>query len=134
MSLQWPVEKSHGTLTRPQMWQEGRRRKRERKCSLVNFSTEKKGVKHFNFLEGNWWLTTFQSVQRFKPPIYLHLIFEISSVTWFFFQFRNIKFEKSKNQFDFEIEFCRLHPQQKLSSNFTKNQVCFKIDFFFMSL
>ena len=28
-----------------------------------------------------------------------------------FFQFRNIKFKKSKNQFDFEIDFCRLHRQ-----------------------
>ena len=30
------------------------------------------------------------------PPVYLHLIFEISSVTWFFFQFRNINFKKLK--------------------------------------
>ena len=46
-----------------------------------------------------------------KPTVYLHLIFEISSVTRFFFQFRNIKFKKLKNQFDFEIDFCRLHRQ-----------------------
>ena len=45
------------------------------------------------------------------PPVYLHLIFEISSVTRIFFQFRNIKFKKLKNQFDFEIDFCRLHRQ-----------------------
>ena len=30
---------------------------------------------------------------------------------WIFFQFRSIKFKKSKNQFDFEIDFCRLHRQ-----------------------
>ena len=45
------------------------------------------------------------------PPVYLHLIFEIWSVTRIFFQFRNIKFEKLKNQFDFEIDFGRLHRQ-----------------------
>ena len=45
-----------------------------------------------------------------SPPVYLHLIFEIWSVTRFFL-FRNIKFEKSKNQFDFKIDFCRLHRQ-----------------------
>ena len=45
------------------------------------------------------------------PLVYLHLIFEISTVTRFFFQFRNIKFKNSKNQFDFEIDFCRLHRQ-----------------------
>ena len=28
-----------------------------------------------------------------------------------FFQFRNIKFKKLENQFDFEIDFCRLHRQ-----------------------
>ena len=29
----------------------------------------------------------------------------------FFFQFRNIKFKMLENQFDFEIDFCRLHKQ-----------------------
>ena len=29
----------------------------------------------------------------------------------FFFQFGNIKIKKSKNQFDFEIDYCRLHRQ-----------------------
>ena len=28
-----------------------------------------------------------------------------------FFQFQNIKFKNLKNQFDFEIDFCRLHRQ-----------------------
>ena len=42
------------------------------------------------------------------PPVYLHLIFEISSVTRFFF---NFEISSLKNQFDFQIDFCRLHRQ-----------------------
>ena len=45
-----------------------------------------------------------------KPPVYLLLIFEIECHS-IFFQFRNIKFKKSKNQFDFEIDFCGRHGQ-----------------------
>ena len=45
------------------------------------------------------------------PPVYLHLIFWNIECHLIFFQFRNIKFKKSKNQFDFEIDFCRLHRQ-----------------------
>ena len=38
------------------------------------------------------------------PPVYLHLIFEISSVTWFFF---NLKLEK-KIDFETNSIFCRV--------------------------
>ena len=65
-------------------------------------------------------------ISSFKIKIFI--IFKLVSFHYFIVDvFRNIKFKKSKNQFDFEIDFCRLHRQ---SSNSTKNRVCFEIDFF----
>ena len=68
-----------------------------------------------------------------RPPVYLHLIFEISSVIPFFFNFKlkkKIDFETNLFFVEFQLDFYCLCSLQKSSSNSTKNRVCFEIDFF----
>ena len=59
--------------------------------------------------------------------VYLYLICE-TSIREFI---TNSKKKSSlKQTVEFELDFCRLHRQEKSSSNSTKNQVCFKLEFF----
>ena len=54
------------------------------------------------------------------PPVYLHLIFEISSVTRFFFQFRNIKFKKFKKSIWFRNWFLQATQAVKIKFELEK--------------
>ena len=59
-----------------------------------------------NFLVHVKWI-----IRRRQSPCLSPLDFWNVECHSIFFQFRNIKFKKLKNQFDFEIDFCRLHRQ-----------------------
>ena len=74
-----------------------------------------------------------KKIRAYIPPVYLHLILEISSVTWFFFNFKLEKKSSLKQTrffAEFELEIYCLCSLQKSSSNSKKNRVCFKLDFF----
>ena len=67
-----------------------------------------------DFMSG--YLPLSAHVSSDRPPVYLHLIFEISSVTWFFFNFKLKKksiLKQTRFFVEFELDFYCLCSLQK---------------------
>ena len=62
-------------------------------------------------LRNKWQMLEIYDLTTAQTPCLSPLDFRNIECYLIFFQFQNIKFKRLKKQFEFEIDFCRLHRQ-----------------------